>query len=144
MREWTSVLWHPWRLIVGWISAVSADRIQFRVMLFVYMQVHSQFTVECQAEILGGGRRFDTVFTDSHLSNKESIPNSVFSHSIQNVHLQINHLHFSEIVFQFDPPHSVSTRSSDSLVLFIPYVRSSNWQKSFLCHWSATLEFTPS
>ena len=32
----------------------------------VYMQVHSQFTVECHAEILGGGRRFDTVFTDCH------------------------------------------------------------------------------
>ena len=30
------------------------------------MQVHSQFTVECHAEILGGSRRFDGVFTDRH------------------------------------------------------------------------------
>ena len=43
------------------------------------------------------------------------------------------------------PSHSVSTRSSDSLVLSIPYVRSScTWQKDFLCHRSTTLEFTPS
>ena len=32
----------------------------------VYMQVHSQFTVECHAVILGGGRGFDTVSTDCH------------------------------------------------------------------------------
>ena len=32
----------------------------------VDMQVHSQFTVECHAEILGGGRRFNGVFTDRH------------------------------------------------------------------------------
>ena len=42
------------------------------------------------------------------------------------------------------PSHSVSTRSSDSLVLSIPYVRSSTWQKGFLCHWSTTLEFITS
>ena len=30
------------------------------------MQVHSQFTIKCHAENLGGGRRFNTVFTDCH------------------------------------------------------------------------------
>ena len=40
------------------------------------------------------------------------------------------------------PSHSVSTRSSDSLVLSIPYVRIITWQKGFLCHRSTTLEFT--
>ena len=42
------------------------------------------------------------------------------------------------------PSHSVSTRSSDSLVLSIPYVRSSLGKRAFLCHRSTTLEFTPS
>ena len=32
----------------------------------VDMQVYSQFTVECHAEILGGSRRFDGVFTHRH------------------------------------------------------------------------------
>ena len=41
------------------------------------------------------------------------------------------------------PSHSVSTRSSDSLVLSIPYVRSSLGKRAF-CHWSTTLEFTTS
>ena len=49
--------------------------------------------------------------------------------------------------------HSVSTRSSDSLVLSIPHVRFHSdfhstchfaRQKGFLCHWSMTLEFTTS
>ena len=41
--------------------------------------------------------------------------------------------------------HSVSTRSSDSLVFFIPYVRSSLGKRALiLCPWSTTLEFTPS
>ena len=39
--------------------------------------------------------------------------------------------------------HSVSTRSSDSLVLSIP-CQIITWQKGVLCHWSTTLEFTPS
>ena len=40
------------------------------------------------------------------------------------------------------PLHSVSKRSSDSLVLSIcPII---TWQKGFLCHRSTTLEFTPS
>ena len=30
------------------------------------MQVHSQFTVECHAEILGGSQGFDGVFTDRY------------------------------------------------------------------------------
>ena len=32
----------------------------------VDMQVHSEFTVECYAEILGGSQKFDGVFTDRH------------------------------------------------------------------------------
>ena len=38
----------------------------------------------------------------------------------------------------------VPTRSSDSLVLSIPYVQIITWQKGFLCHLSTTPEFTPS
>ena len=42
------------------------------------------------------------------------------------------------------PSNSVSTRSSDSLVLSIPYVRLIiTWQKGVLCHRSTPLEFTP-
>ena len=41
------------------------------------------------------------------------------------------------------PSHSVSTRSSDSLVLSIP-CQIITWQKGFLCHRSTTLEFTTS
>ena len=78
------------------------------------------------------------------LSNKESITKFVFTHA---KHIQINNLHevykmnnlYNSLSF---PSHSVSTRSSDSLVLSIPYVRS--WQMGFLCHRSTTLEFTPS
>ena len=51
------------------------------------------------------------------LSNKELSTNSVFSHT---KHLQINSLHIFTIVFHFR-----RTRSTDSLVLSIPYVRSS-------------------
>ena len=39
------------------------------------------------------------------------------------------------------PSHSVSTRSSDSLVLSITYV---TWQEGFLCHRSTTLKCTTS
>ena len=58
------------------------------------------------------------------LSNKESITKSVFSHT---KHIStFNNLHstylYNSLLF---PSHSVSTRSSDSLVLSIPYVRSS-------------------
>ena len=53
-------------------------------------------------------------------SNKELSTNSVFSHT---KHLQINSLRIFTIVSFLS--HSVSTRSSDSLVLSIPYVRSS-------------------
>ena len=42
------------------------------------------------------------------------------------------------------PSHSVSTRSSDSLVLSIPICSIITWQKGFLCHRSTSLEFTPS
>ena len=59
-------------------------------------------------------------------SNKESIINSVFSHT---KHSQINNLHIFTIVFHFR--HTVSTRSSDSLVLSIPYVRSSLGKRAF-------------
>ena len=51
------------------------------------------------------------------LSNIESITKSVFSHT---THLKFNNLH----ILSF-PSHSVSTRSSDSLVISILYVRSS-------------------
>ena len=57
-------------------------------------------------------------------SNKELITNSVFSHT---KHLQINYL-YNSLSF---PSHSVSTRSSDSLVLSIPYVRSSLGKRAF-------------
>ena len=60
-------------------------------------------------------------------SNKESITNSVFSHT---KHLQINNLHIFTIVFHFR--HTLfSTQSSDSLVLSIPYVRSSLGKRAF-------------
>ena len=55
------------------------------------------------------------------LSNKESTTKPVFSHT---KHLQINNLHIFTIVFH-SRHIAVSTRSSDSLVLSIPYVRSS-------------------
>ena len=42
------------------------------------------------------------------------------------------------------PSHSVSTRSSDSLVLSIPYVRSSLGKRAFSVIGPTTLEFTPS
>ena len=61
------------------------------------------------------------------LSNRESTTKPVFSHT---KHLQINNLHIFTIVF-----HSrhilFSTRSSDSLVLSIPYVRSSLGKRAF-------------
>ena len=66
MREWTNVF----------AASVENDRrmdLSCRSQLIkaaardvVDMQVHSQFAVECQAEILGGGRRFNGVFTDRH------------------------------------------------------------------------------
>ena len=60
------------------------------------------------------------------LSNKESTTKPVFSHT---KHLQINNLHlYNSLSF---PSHSVSTRSSDSLVLSIPYVRSSLGKRAF-------------
>ena len=60
-------------------------------------------------------------------SNKELITNSVFSHT---KHLQINNQHIFTIVFHF--LHILfSTRSSDSLVLSIPYVRSSLGKRAF-------------
>ena len=40
------------------------------------------------------------------------------------------------------PTNSDSTRSSDSLVLSILFVRSSLGKKGFLCHWFTILEFT--
>ena len=42
------------------------------------------------------------------------------------------------------PSHSVSTRSSDSLVSFHSICQIITRQKGFLCHWSTTLEFTTS
>ena len=54
------------------------------------------------------------------LSNKESITKSVFSHKTL-TNQQPTYL-YNSLSF---PSHSVSTRSSDSLVLSIPYVRSS-------------------
>ena len=60
-------------------------------------------------------------------SNKELITNSVFSHT---KHLQINNQHILYNSLSF-PSHSVSTRSSDSLVLSIPYVRSSLGKRAF-------------
>ena len=42
------------------------------------------------------------------------------------------------------PSHSVSTRSSDSLVLYHSICSIITWQKGFFCHRSTTLEFTPS
>ena len=62
------------------------------------------------------------------LSNKELITKSVFSHT---KHLQINNMYtylYNSLSF---PSHSVSTRSSDSLVLSIPCVRSSLGKKAF-------------
>ena len=56
---------------------------------------------------------------------KQSITNSVFSHT---KHLQINNLLYNSLSF---PSHSVSTRSSDSLVFSIPYVRSSLGKRAF-------------
>ena len=61
------------------------------------------------------------------LSNKESTTKPVFSHT---KHLQINNLHIFNNSLSF-PSHSVSTRSSDSLVLSIPYVRSSLGKRAF-------------
>ena len=60
-------------------------------------------------------------------SNKVSITNSVFSHT---KHSQINNLHYLYNSLSF-PSHTVSTRSSDSLVLSIPYVRSSLGKRAF-------------
>ena len=57
-------------------------------------------------------------------SNKELNTNSVFAHT---KHLQINSLHIFTIVFYF---HSICQIIT--------------WQKGVLCHWSTTLEFTPS
>ena len=58
---------------------------------------------------------------------KESITNSVCSHT---KHLQINNHIFFYNSLSF-PSHSVSTRSSYSLVLSIPYVRSSLGKRAF-------------
>ena len=42
------------------------------------------------------------------------------------------------------PSHSVSTRSSEFTCPFHSICPIITWQKGFLCHWSTTLEFTPS
>ena len=61
------------------------------------------------------------------LSNKESITKSVFLHTN---HLQINNLHIFTIVFHFR--HILFLHDlSDSLVLSIPYVRSSLGKMAF-------------
>ena len=59
--------------------------------------------------------------------NKESITNSVFSHTKTLTNQQPTYL-YNSLSF---PSHSVSTRSSDSLVLSIPYVRSSLGKRAF-------------
>ena len=41
------------------------------------------------------------------------------------------------------PSHSLSTKSSDSSVLSIPYVRTSLGKRSLFCHCSKTLELPP-
>ena len=72
------------------------------------------------------------------LSNKESITQSVFSHT---KHLQINYLHISTIVFYFHHILFLYT-----IFWFICSFHSIcpiiTWQKGFLCHRSTTLEFT--
>ena len=60
-----------------------------------------------------------------HLIGTSQQCSPVFSHT---KHVQINNLHIFTIVF---PSHSVSTRSSDSLVLPITYVRSSLGKRAF-------------
>ena len=55
MREWTNL---GIRGESQLIETASSD--------VVDMQVHPRFTVECHAEILDGGRRFDGVFTDRY------------------------------------------------------------------------------
>ena len=60
-------------------------------------------------------------------SNKESITNSVFSHTKTLTNQQPTYL-YNSLSF---PSHSVSTRSFDSLVLSIPYVRSSLGKRAF-------------
>ena len=74
-------------------------------------------------------------------SNKESITNSVFSHT---KHKSITYCTYLYNSLSF-PSHSVSTRSSDSLVLYIHSIcQIITGQKGFLCHRSTTLEFTTS
>ena len=70
-------------------------------------------------------------------SNKESSTNSCLLTYKTLTNQQPTYL-YNSLSF---PLHSVSTRSSDSLVLSIPYVRPIiTWQKGFLCHQSTTLE----
>ena len=61
------------------------------------------------------------------LSDKESITKSVFSHIKTLTNQQPTYL-YNSLSF---PSHSVSTRSSDSLVLSIPYVWSSLGKRAF-------------
>ena len=74
------------------------------------------------------------------ISNKESITKSVFSHT---KHSQINNLHIFTIVFYFRHIFCFYKIfwSTCSFHFICPII---TWQKGFLCHWSTTLEFTPS
>ena len=74
------------------------------------------------------------------LSNKESITKSAFSHTKHLKNQQPTYF-YNSLSF---PSHSVSTRSSDSLVLSIPYDRSSLGKRVFSVIGPTTLEFTPS
>ena len=86
---------------------------------------HSKFIGTCQYKPLTNTQKT----TLASYQTKNRLQN--LSSHIGTKHLQINNLHnnlYNSLSF---PSHSVSTRSSDSLVLSIPYVRSLLGKKAF-------------
>ena len=69
------------------------------------------------------------------LSNKESITNSVFTHTKHKSTTYCTYL-YNKLVFHF---HHILFLQDLLIHLFFPFT----WQKGFLCHRSTTLEFTP-
>ena len=90
---------------------------------------HSKFIGTCPLQILQNintSHKHSKNYT-GFLSNKESTTKPFFSHTKTLTNQQPTYL-YNSLSF---PSHSVSTRSSDSLVLSIPYVRSSLGKRAF-------------
>ena len=96
--------------------------------------------------LIGSYYKHFKISTYHTITRKTTLASYQPKHRLQNLSSHIQNTYkptylYNSLSF---PSHSVSTRSSDSLVFFIPYVPIITWKKSILCHRSTTLEFNPS